>query len=489
MYDLVSFSGALRDLGHVAWSVIWVPTCIWTAVVLTATAAFRIVPDALPPASTYRFQQALLAALPIGILGGVLIDLPIRAQRATELPLAGVPGTSLLPGVTIVPDGYAVTWAHAVGALTLLAAGTAILATARLFQRIRQTRLLSQSILHETGSAADSTADAERSLAASTSALNQRVERLRHRLRVRRPARLFVSSMTSAPMLVPGSSPLLVLPEWMVNATSGTTVDDAQIEMSLAHELVHLRRYDDWAALAERGIAAIASIHPLVHTLVRDIRLSRERACDATVLQTLQCQRGSYARLLTSVAQQSSPLPAVTLSESTSSLEQRLQTMTQSPHISNSTMVRLLTCGVFALLILGMTACADSPSSTTPDSSASEASEASSVETTDKDNAAYRNPALIGDLSSIGQRVEYPESAAQEGVQGKVFVQFTVTKDGSVSDAKVARGVSPELDAEAVRVVETLSFEPATQNGEAVPAKMTFPITFKLPSDEANEQR
>ena len=487
MPDLVVFFDLVQSLGNAAWSAIWVPVCVWTAVVLAATGALRVAPHALPPVSTYRFQQALLGALPAGILGAVLIDIPGRGSLPTNLPISGLPGTSL-PGVTVMPDGYALTWTHGIGVLTLFAAGTAIFATVRLFQQVRKTRSLSRSIVRSASTPAASTPP----LLSSRDSLRRHVEQLRQRLCVRRPARLIVSSVTDAPMLVPGLSPMIVLPEWMVAGTPCSMIREEriedketggeQIEMSLAHELIHLRRYDDWAALAERWVAALATIHPLVHMLVRDIRLNRERACDAAVLRTLRCQRGSYARLLTRVAQQSSPAPAIALSESMSSLQQRLQTMTQSPRISNSTMVRFLTGGVFALLIVGMTACADSPSATTTDATSSAAS---SAEATNTDKTEYQRPSLIGGLSSVTQKVQYPASAAQQGIEGRVFVQFTVTEDGAVTDANVARGVSPELDAEALRVVKTLSFEPATQSGEAVSAEMTFPISFKLSSDDA----
>jgi TonB family protein len=81
----------------------------------------------------------------------------------------------------------------------------------------------------------------------------------------------------------------------------------------------------------------------------------------------------------------------------------------------------------------------------------------------------------------IAQNVKYPEDAKKEGVQGKVFVLFVVTKDGSVADAKIARGVHPSLDKEAVRVINNLpKWKSGKQRGTAVNVEYTVPINFAL---------
>lgn len=90
----------------------------------------------------------------------------------------------------------------------------------------------------------------------------------------------------------------------------------------------------------------------------------------------------------------------------------------------------------------------------------------------------------------IAANVKYPASAAQKSIQGKVYINFVVTKTGSVTNAKVARGVDPSLDQEAIRVVESLpTWKPGKQNGENVNVSYTLPINFKLQkgSDEATK--
>lgn len=81
----------------------------------------------------------------------------------------------------------------------------------------------------------------------------------------------------------------------------------------------------------------------------------------------------------------------------------------------------------------------------------------------------------------IAQSIRYPEIAQQRGLQGRVYVQFVVTKDGSVANAQIVRGVDPVLDQEALRVVNSLPrWNPGKQRGEAVAVSYTVPISFVL---------
>ena len=84
-------------------------------------------------------------------------------------------------------------------------------------------------------------------------------------------------------------------------------------------------------------------------------------------------------------------------------------------------------------------------------------------------------------MSWLNQNIKYPVIAAENGVQGRVIVQFVVEKDGSITDVKVAKSVDPSLDKEASRVVSAMpKWTPGKQNGSAVRVKYTVPVTFKL---------
>jgi TonB family protein len=84
-------------------------------------------------------------------------------------------------------------------------------------------------------------------------------------------------------------------------------------------------------------------------------------------------------------------------------------------------------------------------------------------------------------LKYLLKSINYPEEARKKGIQGKVYVTFVVDKEGSVKDVKIARGVDPALDAEAVRVVSSMpKWTPGKEKGKNVAVSFAVPINFAL---------
>ena len=84
-------------------------------------------------------------------------------------------------------------------------------------------------------------------------------------------------------------------------------------------------------------------------------------------------------------------------------------------------------------------------------------------------------------MKYLREHINYPTVAMENNVQGKVIVQFVVTKTGKVGEVKVARSVDRDLDKEAVRVCKSLpDFIPGRMNGQAVNVWYTLPVQFKL---------
>jgi len=84
-------------------------------------------------------------------------------------------------------------------------------------------------------------------------------------------------------------------------------------------------------------------------------------------------------------------------------------------------------------------------------------------------------------LKYIAEHTQYPEIAKENNIQGRVIVRFCVTSKGGVSQVSILKGVDPELDAEAIRVVNSLpAFKPGKQGGKPVPVWYMVPITFTL---------
>ena len=84
-------------------------------------------------------------------------------------------------------------------------------------------------------------------------------------------------------------------------------------------------------------------------------------------------------------------------------------------------------------------------------------------------------------MKFLQRNVRYPKEAQEQGKQGRVVVQFVVNKDGSITDAKIAKSVDPQLDAEALRVVNAMpNWTPGKQRGKEVRTYFTIPVTFRL---------
>jgi protein TonB len=84
-------------------------------------------------------------------------------------------------------------------------------------------------------------------------------------------------------------------------------------------------------------------------------------------------------------------------------------------------------------------------------------------------------------MKFLQRNVKYPKEAQEQGKQGRVVVQFVVNKDGSITDAKIVKSVDPQLDAEALRVVNAMpNWTPGKQRGKEVRTYFTIPVTFRL---------
>ncbi len=81
----------------------------------------------------------------------------------------------------------------------------------------------------------------------------------------------------------------------------------------------------------------------------------------------------------------------------------------------------------------------------------------------------------------VGKKLKYPAQARRMGIEGKVFVEFVVDKDGTITDVKAIKGIGAGCDEEAIRVIQASpKWNPGKQRGRPVKVRMILPITFKL---------
>jgi len=99
--------------------------------------------------------------------------------------------------------------------------------------------------------------------------------------------------------------------------------------------------------------------------------------------------------------------------------------------------------------------------------------------------AVQEQPDFPGGMSKMYEYLQrttkYPDMEFDAGIQGKVYIEFVVNRDGSIEEVKVRRGVSPGLDREALRAVRSMpKWTPGKMNGKAVKVRFTIPVDFKL---------
>lgn len=99
-------------------------------------------------------------------------------------------------------------------------------------------------------------------------------------------------------------------------------------------------------------------------------------------------------------------------------------------------------------------------------------------------------PVYEGDINVfLAEHIRYPKEAIEKGIEGRVFIEFIIEKDGSVSHAKILRDVGGGCGEEAMRVVQLLKFKKAgMQNGKPVRMYYSLPVTFKLMDKEEKKE-
>ena len=139
--------------------------------------------------------------------------------------------------------------------------------------------------------------------------------------------------------------------------------------------------------------------------------------------------------------------------------------------------------------IVAMTACSNSKIQRTASDNAKQWRTAVIKPTADPDSskifgAAEEMPSFPGGEKALMQYIKdntyYPEEMCEGAAQGRVMVGFVINEDGSISDVKVLRSLTPECDEVAVKIVNGMpKWNPGKQNGKAVKTKYTVPVSFR----------
>ena len=281
----------------------------------------------------------------------------------------------------------------------------------------------------------------------------------------------------------------------------------------LVHEQAHFRLGHSWDVLFIELMTMFQWWNPAAWLIGRELRQVHEYEADeAVVNQGVDVKQYQLLLIKKSVGDQ---LFSMANNFNYQSLKKRIRMMTMKKSSQWKTLRALAVVPVIALALLAFAnpksvaavvvtadvqqdrmtqSTEDKPElvivGMRPDNIAEvEASPQADEETKPQSKKVYESveqmPEFPGGIAAmmryLSENIKYPPEAAKNNIEGRVVLQFVIDETGQVGDIQVARPVSEELDAEAVRVVKSMpKFEPGRQDGEAVSVWYTLPINFKL---------
>ncbi len=251
-------------------------------------------------------------------------------------------------------------------------------------------------------------------------------ENLARRMGLRRALRVLVSVIPDGPSVAGWIRPVILLP-----ASAILNLTPEQLEAILAHELAHLRRYDDVVNIAQAAIETLLFYHPAVWWISGRIRRERELCCDDLAVRT--CGDAlCYARALTVLEKMRTASPQLAMGALGGALENKDASLEfRIRRIVGAANREAMPSGAAGILALGLAMLC---------------------------GIVYTGPAH-GSSGVPRRQVAYPESARQNGIQGTVPVRVSVNASGEVDDAK-ALGGPRELRQAAVDSASTVRFAP-----------------------------
>ncbi len=297
-------------------------------------------------------------------------------------------------------------------------------------------------------------------------------------------ARFALSERIATPATFGLRQPLVLLPPGF--ASEGR---DKQAALAL-HELLHVRRSDWLALVAEEAVVAALPFHPALRWVVRRIRLAREQLIDAAVVRRLGGRELYVESLVEGARALARAVPAAPFFHE-SHLRERVdlllkEALMPSPRaLRNAVLTASAILAAFALAASALPL--QSPAAKAP------AAAPAQPPATDRDKSAPE-PKLLHKVNPV-----YPEDAKADKAEGKFLLDVVIDKDGAVRDARVVassktgqldksaqRGTpaalqgDPRLAKAAVEAVQAWRYEPVLKNGQPVEARMTITINFKL---------
>lgn len=268
-------------------------------------------------------------------------------------------------------------------------------------------------------------------------------------------------------------------------------VKEDEISEILTHEMAHVKQHHSVDVLLAEMVSICCWMNPFAWLLKREVRLNLEFLADRKVMEAGFATK-SYQYHLLGLAYNHKY--GLSNNFNFSHLKQRIIMMNKKKsNAAGHIKYALFVLPAFALLVAGNISYSQDASQTedakeevvAPVSPEAKEAPADSTAKEEVFMVAEQMPEFPGGMKELlkflQDNLKYPENAMKNNVQGRVIVQFVVEKDGTLTEFKVARSVDPDLDAEALRVLQTMpKWKPGMQRGKIVRVKFTVPVSFKL---------
>ena len=272
---------------------------------------------------------------------------------------------------------------------------------------------------------------------------------------------------------------------WIVIARKDLEENGREI---LIHELAHIRNRHSWDLLLADLCIFVQWFNPAAWLLKQELQNIHEYEADETVLREGVNAR-NYQMLLIKKAV-GTRLYSMANNFNHSSLKKRITMMLKE---KSNPWARAKYLYILPLAALAVTAFARPEVSAVADEISAVRVIAPAVHDSIQPNV---QPAVAAPSSALDQmpefpggmealntylrnNIRYPQEAQKAGIQGRVIIQFIVSKDGSITDAEVVESVDPQLDAEGLRLIKNMPrWKPGMRKGQAIRVKQTLPIRF-----------
>lgn len=249
----------------------------------------------------------------------------------------------------------------------------------------------------------------------------------------------------------------------------GESYTPEEREQVIAHEMMHARSFHSIDILLVEFLKMLFWFNPAVYLFKKLFTSLHEFQADKATAE--KCDVEQYCNLLARIALQSADYPIANHFNNSLTLK-RISMIKNATRRLNGWRVTSSLAIILSLFIF--VSCKEETKSAEKISSSDEVFSV-------VDESAAPNEGMTKFYEFIADQLVYPEQARKMGVEGKVFVQFIVNKDGSISDVTVSKGIGAGCDKAAIEVISASpKWKPGKQAGLIVRQKFTVPIVFKL---------